>query len=59
MEYLKYFDALLVNRLITPIWKEILFILNDELDESDDKDDFLILLQCYFPLMTTEIFVCL
>lgn len=50
MEYLKYFDALFVNRLITPIWKEILFILNDELDESDDKDDFLILFTMLFSL---------
>ena len=50
MEYLKFFDALLSNRLITPIWRDILKLLDVELDDSNDKDDCLILFAILFAL---------
>ena len=50
MEYLKFFDALLSNRLITPIWRDILKLLEVELDDSNDKDDYLILFAILFAL---------
>ena len=50
MEYLKYFDALLSNRLITPIWKEVLALVEEELGENEDKDDYLILFSILFSL---------
>lgn len=50
VEYLKYFNAMLSNRLITPIWREVLILLNEELDESERKDDFLILFAMLFAL---------
>ena len=53
-EYLKFFDALLTNRLITAIWKEVLSILNNELDESDDKENYLILFTILFALNITR-----
>ena len=49
MEYLMYFDALLKNRLITPIWKEVLSLIEGELDVKN-KDDALILFTILFSL---------
>ena len=51
MEYLSYFDALLSNRLITPIWREVLVLLGEELDESERKDDYLIIFAMFFALV--------
>ena len=51
MEYLKFYDALLSNRLITPIWKEVLKIIENELENNENKDDYLILFCIMFSLM--------
>ena len=32
MEWLEYYEALLKNRLITPIWKEVLSLLEGEIE---------------------------
>ncbi len=50
MEYVKFVDALINNRLLTPIWKEVINLINDELDDSLDKDDYLILFSLLFSL---------
>lgn len=50
MEYLKYFDALVENKLINPIWRNIIILIEKELDNSSDKDDFLILFIILFSL---------
>ena len=51
MEYLKYYEALLKNRLITPIWKEVISLIENEIDDSDYKDDCLILFFVLFSLV--------
>lgn len=51
MEYLKYFDALIENRLITPIWKNIIHLVEKELKDSKEKDDFLIIFIILFALI--------
>ncbi len=51
MEYNKFNDALINNRLLTPIWKEVISLLNIELDDCKDKDDYLILFCILFSLM--------
>lgn len=50
MEYKKFFDSLLVNRLITPIWKEVISLIENELEDSSKKDDALILFMILFSL---------
>lgn len=50
MEYLKFYEALKANRLITPIWKDVILLLQDELEDSPDKDDLLILILILFAL---------
>lgn len=51
MEYLKYFDALIENRLITPIWRNIIILIEKELKDSNDKDDYLIIFIILFALI--------
>ena len=51
MEYLKFYEALLSNHLITPIWKEVSLLISDEMDEFDNKDDYLILFFILFSLV--------
>ncbi len=51
MEYLKYFDSLLTNRLITPIWREVLLLIDNELGNDKSKDDYLILFTILFSLI--------
>ena len=50
MEYLKFYDSLKSITLITPIWKEILLLLDEQIDDTNDKDDYLILFAILFSL---------
>ena len=51
MEWLEYYEALLKNRLITPIWKEVLSLLEGEIENVSGKDDYLVLLSILFSLV--------
>ena len=54
MEYITFFEDLLANDLITPIWKEILSILSKEIENNpaseEKKNDYLILISILFAL---------
>lgn len=51
MEYNKFIDALINNRLLTTIWKEVITLIDNEMDDSNDKDDCLILFSILFSLI--------
>ena len=51
MKWIEYYNALLENRLITPIWKEVLSLLDLEIGTNDKKDDYLILTSILFSLI--------
>ena len=51
MEYWKFYDSLLSNRLITTIWKEVLNLLDEQIDDSQEKNNYLILLTILFSLV--------
>lgn len=51
MKYIELYDALLANRLITPIWKEVLPLIENELDDNKYKENFMVLFTIMFSLM--------
>ena len=51
MKYIEFYDALLANRLITPIWKEVLPLIENELDDNKYKENFMVLFTIMFSLM--------
>ena len=50
-DYRKFYDFLLKNRLITPIWKYILELIENEIKEDLNKDNYLIIFAIYFSLI--------
>ena len=47
----KFYDDLFVNGLIAPIWREALNLLENELNDSVNKENYLILFTIMFSLM--------
>lgn len=50
-DYLYFYNLLLKNRLITPIWQYELKLLDLELDSEKNKNEYLILFSIYFSLI--------
>ena len=46
--YKEFYDFLINNNMITPIWSYILEIIDNEIREKENKDDYLMIFSIYF-----------
>ena len=51
MKYEEFYEALSANRLIAPIWKEVLPLVANELEDNQYKENFLVLFTIMFSLL--------
>ena len=51
MKYEEFYEALSANKLIAPIWKEVLPIISNELDDNQYKENFMVLFTIMFSLL--------
>ena len=51
MDKINFYDLLNKNKLITPIWKYILDIIDNEIKDIDNKNDYIDIFACYFSLI--------
>ena len=50
MEHIKFYEALKSNRLITPIWLEVIKLIETEMISRPSNENYLIILLIYFSL---------
>ena len=51
MKYEEFYEALSTNKLIEPIWKEVLPLIANELDDNEYKENFMVLFTIMFSLL--------
>ena len=51
MDYKEYYNLLLENKMITPIWKYVLELIEEEIKDNENKDYYLVIFAIYFSLI--------
>lgn len=51
MDYKEYYNLLLENKMITPIWKYVLDLIEEEIKDNENKDYYLVIFAIYFSLI--------
>ena len=51
MDYKEYYNLLLENKMITPIWKYVLELIEEEIKDNKNKDNYLVIFAIYFSLI--------
>ena len=51
MDYKEYYNLLLENKMITPIWKYVLELIEEEIKDNKNKDYYLVIFAIYFSLI--------
>ena len=51
MGYKEYYNLLLENKMITPIWKYVLELIEEEIKDNENKDYYLVIFAIYFSLI--------
>ena len=49
--YKEFYNFLINNNMITPIWSYILEIIDNEISKEKNKDDYLMIFSIYFSLI--------
>lgn len=51
MDYKEYYNLLLENKMITPIWKYVLELIEEEIKDNENKNYYLVIFAIYFSLI--------